>query len=52
LSPPEAASPNIDGKFTMKVLIIGATGMVGRKLTDRLVHDGAIANRTITDLHL
>lgn len=36
----------------MKVLIIGAAGMVGRKLAERLVHDGYIAGRTITDLHL
>ena len=32
----------------MKVLIIGAAGMIGRKLTQRLVHDGKLAGKAIT----
>ena len=34
----------------MKVLIIGAAGMLGRKLVDNLSSAGAIAGRTITEL--
>ena len=36
----------------MKVLIIGAAGMIGRKLTARLVRDGTLAGRAITHAHL
>ena len=36
----------------MHILVIGAAGMVGRKLTDRLVADGHVANRTIDTLTL
>lgn len=36
----------------MKIAIIGAAGMVGRKLTQRLVADGALAGKTLTALHL
>jgi nucleoside-diphosphate-sugar epimerase len=36
----------------MKALIIGAAGMIGRKLTDRLVRDGKLAGRAITQMHL
>ncbi len=36
----------------MHVLIIGAAGMIGRKLTQRLVADGAIAGRALTRLTL
>ena len=36
----------------MKVLIIGAAGMVGRKLTARLVKDGAIGGRSIDSMVL
>jgi nucleoside-diphosphate-sugar epimerase len=36
----------------MHVLIIGAAGMIGRKLTDRLAADGAIDDRAITRLTL
>ncbi len=32
----------------MHILIIGAAGMVGRKLTERLVRDGALGGKTIT----
>jgi nucleoside-diphosphate-sugar epimerase len=32
----------------MHILIIGAAGMVGRKLTDRLVKDGSLGGRQIT----
>ena len=36
----------------MKILIIGAAGMVGAKLTQRLIADGHVNNRAITALHL
>jgi nucleoside-diphosphate-sugar epimerase len=36
----------------MKVLVIGAQGMIGRKLTARLVRDGRLAGREIASLHL
>lgn len=36
----------------MHVLIIGAAGMVGRKLTERLVQDGGLGGREITRLTL
>ena len=36
----------------MHVLIVGAAGMVGRKLTDRLVADGKLGDRAVTRLTL
>lgn len=36
----------------MHVLIIGAAGMVGRKLTQRLTKDGALSGKTLTHLTL
>ncbi len=36
----------------MKVLIVGAAGMIGRKLTARLVADGKLAGKAITHAHL
>jgi len=36
----------------MKVLIIGAAGMIGRKLTARLVRDGKLAGKAITHADL
>ena len=36
----------------MKALIIGAAGMIGRKLTARLVRDGRLAGGAITQMHL
>jgi len=36
----------------MKVLIVGAAGMIGRKLTARLVRDGKVAGRAIAHMHL
>ncbi len=36
----------------MHILVIGAAGMVGRKLTDRLVADGHVADRAIDALTL
>ena len=35
----------------MKVLVIGAAGMIGRKLVERLTRDGALGGRTIASLH-
>jgi nucleoside-diphosphate-sugar epimerase len=34
----------------MKVLVIGAAGMIGRKLCERLLKDGGVGGRDITDL--
>lgn len=36
----------------MKILIIGAAGMIGKKLTDRLIADGAVAGAAIDNLIL
>ena len=36
----------------MRVLVIGAAGMIGRKLTERLAKDGTIAGRRISGLTL
>jgi D-erythronate 2-dehydrogenase len=36
----------------MKVLIIGGAGMIGRKLAERLVRDGALAGKAISKLTL
>lgn len=36
----------------MHILILGAAGMIGRKLTDRLARDGSLAGRTIEKVSL
>jgi D-erythronate 2-dehydrogenase len=36
----------------LHILILGAAGMVGRKLTDRLLRDGRLGNRDITRMTL
>jgi D-erythronate 2-dehydrogenase len=36
----------------MRILIIGAAGMLGRKLSERLVRDGALGTRPIAELTL
>lgn len=36
----------------MHILIIGAAGMVGRKLTEKLVRDGALGGKAITEFSL
>jgi len=36
----------------LHVLILGAAGMVGRKLTERLLKDGRLGNKEITRLTL
>jgi D-erythronate 2-dehydrogenase len=36
----------------MKVLIVGAAGMIGRKLTQRLARDGRLAGKAIDGAHL
>lgn len=36
----------------MRVLITGAAGMIGRKLTERIVRDGGLGGRPIAGLHL
>src|ERR1700734_2990999 len=39
-------------KIRMKVLIIGAAGMIGSKLTARLAPGGKLAGKAITNAHL
>jgi nucleoside-diphosphate-sugar epimerase len=36
----------------LHILVLGAAGMVGRKLTDRLLRDGRLGNREITKMTL
>jgi len=36
----------------MQILILGAAGMVGRKLAERLTKDGRLGGQTITRLIL
>jgi D-erythronate 2-dehydrogenase len=36
----------------MHIAILGGAGMLGRKLTERLVRDGSVAGRPITGIHL
>ena len=36
----------------MKILVIGAAGMIGRKLAARLASDGTLAGKKIEALHL
>ncbi|MGZ4178523.1 MAG: NAD-dependent epimerase/dehydratase family protein, partial [Solirubrobacteraceae bacterium] len=36
----------------MRILIIGAAGMVGRKLTERLARDGSLGRRPLSALTL
>jgi nucleoside-diphosphate-sugar epimerase len=36
----------------MHILILGAAGMIGRKLTERLLHDGRLSGKEITKLTL
>ena len=36
----------------MHILIIGAAGMIGRKLTERLVKDGGLGGKPVTELSL
>jgi D-erythronate 2-dehydrogenase len=43
---------NGTGGTTMHVLIIGAAGMVGRKLAERLTRDGALAGRAVEAMTL
>src|SRR5436190_24287836 len=41
-----------EGVETLHVLILGAAGMVGRKLTERLLRDGRLGNREIKGMTL
>jgi nucleoside-diphosphate-sugar epimerase len=43
---------SVEGTERMHVLIVGAAGMVGRKLTDQLVKDGKLGNSALTRLTL
>ena len=36
----------------MRVLVTGAAGMIGRKLTERLLADGHVGGRPLGALHL
>src|ERR1700722_16863764 len=40
------------GEKSLKILIVGAAGMIGRKLVERLVKDGAVGGEKITEAHL
>ena len=40
------------GDTRMHILIIGAAGMIGRKLTERLVRDGRLGGKPIASLDL
>ena len=42
----------VEGEFRMHILILGAAGMIGRKLTDRLVADGNVGGTAIDRLTL
>ncbi len=44
-----ASNPEI---IDLKILVIGAAGMIGRKLVERLVKDGAIGGEKITEANL
>jgi nucleoside-diphosphate-sugar epimerase len=44
--------PGLLSLSTMRILIIGAAGMVGRKLSERLARDGALGDRAITAMAL
>src|SRR5580704_13129476 len=43
---------NVEESLLMYILILGAAGMVGRKLIDRLVRDGGLAGQPIGRLTL
>jgi nucleoside-diphosphate-sugar epimerase len=45
-----ARPPGLLSLSTMRILIIGAAGMVGRKLTQRLVRDGSLGTRVVSEL--
>jgi D-erythronate 2-dehydrogenase len=44
--------PGLLSLLTMRILIIGAAGMLGRKLTERLTRDGSLGIRPISELVL
>jgi D-erythronate 2-dehydrogenase len=44
--------PGLLSLLTMRILIIGAAGMLGRKLSERLARDGALGTRPISELTL
>src|SRR6185436_4018595 len=44
--------PGQTGRTTMHILITGAAGMIGRKLTERLVADGGLNGQPIDKLTL
>jgi nucleoside-diphosphate-sugar epimerase len=43
---------HLGSRLVSRVLVIGAAGMIGRKLTERLARDGALNGRPISDLAL
>jgi D-erythronate 2-dehydrogenase len=43
---------DIDGSTPMRILVTGAAGMIGRKLTERLVKDGSLNGRAFNTLTL
>src|SRR5262245_10452836 len=46
------ARSSVCGNLSMHILITGAGGMIGRKLTARLLRDGALNGRSIDRLTL
>ena len=44
--------PSLLSLLTMRILIIGAAGMLGRKLSERLTRDGSLGARPISELVL
>ena len=42
--------PGLLSLLTMRILIIGAAGMLGRKLSERLLRDGSLGGETIETL--
>ena len=41
-------SDNNKKEWVLHILVLGAAGMVGRKLTERLLRDGRLGKRDIT----
>ena len=44
--------PLYKGNVAMKVMIVGAAGMIGQKLTERLLLDGQLAGKPLSELTL
>src|SRR5947209_14531599 len=40
------------GRKSLKILVTGAAGMIGRKLCERLAREGKLGGKPITSLHM